>query len=149
MAWTYPALQAKFRDILTKHGQNAYLRRRCTSCVQSGPFMDYDDNCSNCGGTGYKQIVERYTMRKWIIGAQNSFPQSMQMTEVGPKIDEGTYFFCEYDVNPREGDLIYDWNNSTQSFDVYEIGKVLERRWDNRVLFYACTGEIKVALKPA
>jgi hypothetical protein len=110
--------------------------------------MDYDDNCLVCHGTGYKQVLERYTMRKWIVGAQSSFAVSMGMTDVGPKLDEGTYFFMESEVSPKEGDLIYDWDDATQSFDVYEVNKPIERRYDNRILFYVAAGEIKVALKP-
>jgi hypothetical protein len=147
MAWTFPALEVKFRNILIKYGQNAYLRRRCITCRQSTPNADYSDNCPVCHGKGYSQTVEHYTMRKQVIGSVNSFPSGMGMTDVGPKLDEGTYFFCEPEVGPRYGDLIYDWNNATLEFDVYEISKVLERRYDNRVLFYTCATEIREALK--
>jgi hypothetical protein len=143
MAWTKPALEKKFKQILTKYGQNVYLRRRCISCSQSAPYADYDDNCPVCSGKGFNQVLERYTMRKMVVGSQSAFPAGMQMTDTGPKLDEGVYFFCEAEVKPKVGDLIYDLNNATQEQEAYQINKVLERRYNDSVLFYNCAGEIK------
>lgn len=147
MSWSYPNLQKKFKSILIEHGQDVLLRRRCISCSQSSPNARYDDTCRVCGGTGYHQTLERYTMRKQIVGTDNSFPNTAELTNTGMKLQEGTYFFCEGAVKPKYGDLIYDWNNATDQFDVYEISKVLERRYGSQqVLFFTCASEIKVNL---
>jgi len=143
MAWNYYTLQRKFRDILIAHGQNVYLRRRCTSCSQTGIAAKYDDDCEVCGGTGYAQRLEGYTMRKMIVGTQFSFPTALAREAPGVILDEGSYFFCEPEVAPKYGDIIYDLNNATAQWEPYEINKVLERRWDNRVLFYNCACKIK------
>lgn len=143
MNYTYYTLQRKFRDILMNHGQNVYLRRRCAECSQGGINAKYDDDCEICGGTGYHQKLEGYTMRKMIVGTQFSFPSAMGREAFGIVLDEGSYFFCDVNVSPKYGDLIYDLNNSTQQWEAYEINKVLERRFDDRVLFYNCACEIK------
>jgi hypothetical protein len=143
MAWTFAALQAKFKSILTLHGQNTYLRRRCISCSQTGKDADYQDDCIVCGGTGFAQKLEGYTMRKMIVGTQSSLPVSLERFPTGMIIGEGCYFFCENTVNPRYGDIIYDFNNATLEWDSFDIKKVIERRYDSRVLFYTCACEAR------
>lgn len=148
MPWTFDALQTNFRNILVKHGQNAYLRRRCVSCSQSGPYARYDDNCTVCGGTGYHQELELYTMRKMIVGTQTGFVTAAVSGRVGPKLSQGTYFFCEGSVNPKFGDLIFDENVATQKMECYEINDVLDRRYDFRILFFNCACQIRPDLTP-
>ena len=143
MSYTFNSLSKKVKYILTKYGQDAYLRRRCTYCSQEGDRGKYSDDCEYCGGTGYVQVLQRYTMRKMVVGNQFSFPNALGIKGMGVVISEGTYFFCEGNVNPRYGDIIYDWNNATQEWEIYEINKVLERRYDNRVLFYNCACQIR------
>jgi RecJ-like exonuclease len=148
MSWTFETLQANFKRILFKHGQNAYLRRRCVSCSQTGPYAHYDDNCPVCGGTGYSQTLELYTMRKMIVGTQTGFVTSEVFSKTGPKLDQGTYFFCEGSVNPKFGDLIYDQNAGTGKMECYEINDALDRRYDYRVLFWNCACQIRPDLTP-
>lgn len=141
--WKYPALQKKFKDILTEYGQDVYLRRRCTSCSQSGPYAKYDNNCTVCGGTGYHQKLEKYTMRKMVVGTQYSFLKSMGIFASGVILEEGCYFFCEGSVAPKVGDIIYDFNYATSTWTPYEINKALERRYDKRIIFYNCAVRIR------
>jgi hypothetical protein len=141
--WRYPALQRRFKEILVEHGQDVYLRRRCTSCSQTGPYAKYDDLCEVCGGTGYAQTLEKFTMRKMIVGTQYSFFKAMGIFASGVILDEGCYFFCEGNVNPKYGDLIYDFDYATNTWIPYEINKVLERRYDKRVLFYNCAVRLR------
>jgi hypothetical protein len=92
---------------------------------------------------GYDSGLERYTMRKMIVGNQYSYSASMGLFSSGFILDEGCYFFCQPEVAPKYGDLIYDFNNATCGWECYEVSKVLERRYDNRVLFYTCACRIK------
>lgn len=143
MAWTFPAIKQRFKEIITNHGQDVYLRRRCVSCAQTGPYAKYDPSCSACGGTGYNKTLERYTMRRMIIGNQYSFAKSMGKFPQGIILDEGDYFFCEAEVAPKYGDLLYDFDYALNKWLPYEINKVLPRRWDNRVLFYNCAVSLR------
>jgi hypothetical protein len=143
MAWSYPAVKSRFREILVQHGQDIYLRRRCTSCTQTGPYAKYDDNCVVCAGTGYEQTLERYTMRRMVIGNQYSYAKSMGKFPQGIIVDEGDYFFCEESVQPKHGDIIYDFDYALNRWIPFEINKVLPRRWDNRIVFYNCAVSIR------
>lgn len=143
MALSYTYLVNKFRSILIEYGKDVYLRRRCISCTQSGDRAKYDDNCTVCGGTGFHQVAQRYTMRKMIVGSNFSFPTAMGIFASGVIFQEGTYFYCEASVLPKTGDIIYDWCEATASYDSYIIEKAIAHNYDSRVLYYTCSGEIR------
>jgi RecJ-like exonuclease len=143
MASTYQAIVTRFKEILVEHGQDTYLRRRCTSCSQTGSRAKFDKNCIVCSGTGFKTTLERYTMRKMVVGNQWSFAASLGVEGSGVILAEGTYFFAEANVNPKYGDLVYDFDNATHLWECFEVSKALERRWDNRVVFYSLACRLK------
>lgn len=146
MSWSYETLTRKLTSILTTHGKDVYLRRRCRSCSQSGERSKYDPTCTVCGGKGYVQTIERHTMRKQIVGTQFSWPDSLRVFGAGVILEEGTYFYCLGSVHPVYGDLIYDFNEATSSWECFEINKALERRYDHRVLFYTCAANLKESM---
>lgn len=143
MSYTYSRVGSKFRDMLRNHGQDLFLRRRCTNCSQSGSHAKYDDDCTYCHGTGYVATLEKHTMRKMIVGTQWSYTTSMGIKGMGVVLAEGCYFFCLPEVKPRHGDIIYDWNNSTDSWERYIVSKVMERRWDDRNVYLTLSCELQ------
>jgi hypothetical protein len=82
-------------------------------------------------------------MRKMVVGTQSSMPVSLGQFPSGMIVGEGCYFFCESTVMPKYGDIIYDFNNATLEWEAFDVKKVIERRYDNRVLFFTCACEIR------
>lgn len=143
MSLSYQNLKTRFHKIMIDHGKDVFLRRRCSSCSQTGAYAKFPDDCEECGGVGYVQTLERYTMRKQIVGTQGSWPNTLHVFPTGVILGEGCYFFCEAEVLPKYGDLIYDQDSSTNEWTVYEVNKALERRYDSRVLFWNLACDIR------
>jgi hypothetical protein len=139
---SYERLNKKFHNILKTHGKDVYLRRRCL-CDQSGPNQTYSDSCPECGGTGFVQTIERHTMRMQLIGTQTAYISAMGLFDTGIVLGEGNYFYCLGSVLPKYGDLIYDFAPSENRYRCYQIEKALERRFDDRILFYTCACNLK------
>ena len=112
-------------------------------CAQTGPRSKYSDVCPYCGGLGFKQELERHTMRQQLVGSQAAFIGTMGLGEAGVVLGEGIYFFCRGEVLPKYGDLIYDFAPSEQRYRCYQIEKALERRYDSRILFFTCACQLR------
>lgn len=111
-----------FEDILTRYGHDVYLQR-----------ADLDD----CGERVYSDTLEKHTTR-FSIGIHRNLPRSQaeQMEGILNTTDRSYYF--KYDVNPFEGDRIYDYlDRNEDDKEVWLINSAVGLRGtDGRIIYW-------------
>lgn len=127
-------LRRGFDKILRGYGHDVYLQRLCRSCSRSGAYHKPQEDCSVCFGSGYEKVLERHTCRRVLArGASSNQAEGISNLGEGLVPEHGWIFYLRHDVEPRQGDRIYD-----DGF-LYRINEVYDPRGPRgRVEYYIC-----------
>jgi hypothetical protein len=124
----------KYENIINKYGGIVFLQRKCNQPTY-GPYDKHLSTCI-CKGHGYSQTMERWVARKDVVSSSTSLPSSLITTPVGILPTEGTYFFLYHNVNPIDGDRIFEWQHNTSDWRVYKVNKAVDMRIDGGQILY-------------
>jgi hypothetical protein len=126
----------QFDSILNKYGHIVVLQRRCTVSEGIGPYEKHPDSCTGCLGHGYSQTGERHLARKDVVMGEMSIPQSLVKGPMGIVAMESTYFYMKYDVEPKEGDRVFEWMVEEDKYRIFKINKAVDMRAENGATIY-------------
>lgn len=119
-------LRKEVEEILEDHGHFVLLQRtsRKLRCVcwdekmkessierykKSMGIIDTDlKTCPKCVGLGWVSRIERVKTRRQLAADIISLTSRMQTLSVGQNTFDTKLFFFEHDINPKEGDYIYE-----------------------------------------
>lgn len=90
-------LRAVVKGIMQQYGHDVYLLRRGPD-VDNGPYP----------GPTYANKLERHTVRNMLPGSSTGLGHVLQEADAGLRTDVDLVFWFLWDVNPKEGDIIYE-----------------------------------------
>jgi hypothetical protein len=65
-----------------------------------------------------------------------SVPQSLIKGAMGIMATESTYFYMKYDVEPKEGDRIFEWMVEEDRYRIYKVNKSIDMRAEDGNIVY-------------
>lgn len=127
-------LRKSFDTILKKYGHNVYIQRLCTSCNRTGAYQKYDQECTECAGTGYSRTLEIHSCRRMLAqGGSKGSAEGIEYTPQGGVPTHGWVYYFRHDTHPEQGDRIYDDGQILRVNEVYD-----PRGPTGRVEYYIC-----------
>ncbi len=143
-------LREEMKAIVEDHGHYVLLQRtsRKLRCVcwdekmkessieaykKAMGIKDTDlKSCPKCLGAGWISRIERIKTRRQLAADIISLTSRLQTLDIGQTTFDNKLFFFEHDVNPKEGDYIFevgwDGNRPTHLINAYRIQMSAEHR---------------------
>lgn len=117
------SMRSDFENVIKQYGHNVYLQR--------ANIVDDDIQYSN--------KLEKHTSR-FSVGIHRNLPRSQEEAMEGvTNTTDRTYYF-KYDVNPYEGDRVYDYlDRSEDDKEIWLINSSVGMRGDDgHISFWVC-----------